>query len=449
MSARPGGHGPRRAAHASLRLVFLLPFFLTLAGCAGAGREARTTLRFWAMGREGEVVQELVRDFERENPDVRVVVQQIPWGAAHEKLLTAHVGGSTPDVAQLGNTWIPEFVALRAVEPLGPWLAGSRAVAESCYFAGIWDTNVVDGVPYGVPWYVDTRVLFYRRDLMARAGWDSVPGDWDAWLRSMEDVRRVAGKDRFAIFLPTNEYTPWIIFGLQAGSPLLRDRDSRGDFSGPGYRRAARFYMEVFRRGLAPNVAGANIANRYQEFERGTFSMYISGPWDVGEFGRRLSPAMEGAWGIAPLPGPDGPATGLSTAGGSSLVLFRASRHKAGAWRLVEYLSRPDVQLRFRSLCGNLPARVEAWRDTTMTRDPFARVFETQLRRAVPTPKVPEWENISLRLQDKVEAMVLGHVLPDSALAALDREVDRILEKRRWLLAHERRGGPGGTGTAP
>jgi multiple sugar transport system substrate-binding protein len=56
----------------------------------------------------------------------------------------------------------------------------------------------------------------------------------------------------------------------------------------------------------------------------------------------------------------------------------------------------------------------------------------------VSTPRIPEWEQISLRLQDKVEAMVLGHAPADSALAALDRDVDRILEKRRWLVERER-----------
>jgi multiple sugar transport system substrate-binding protein len=138
------------------------------AACAPRARGPEA-VRFWVMGREGEVVQELVRDFERENPGIRVEVQQIPWSAAHEKLLTGFVGGSTPDVAQLGNTWISEFVALHALEPLDPKLAASGAIPESSYYAGIWDTNVIEAVPYGVPWYVDTRVLFYRRDLMARA----------------------------------------------------------------------------------------------------------------------------------------------------------------------------------------------------------------------------------------------------------------------------------------
>ena len=88
----------------------------TLA-CAPSA-DGTTEIRLWAFGREGEVVQELVRDFEREHPAVRVRVQQIPWMAAHEKLLTGFVGETSPDVAQLGNTWIPEFVALHALEAL-------------------------------------------------------------------------------------------------------------------------------------------------------------------------------------------------------------------------------------------------------------------------------------------------------------------------------------------
>src|SRR5258706_2936874 len=103
------------------------------------------------MGREGEVVQELVTEFERTHPNVHVIVQQLPWSAAHEKLLTAHVGGSTPDIGQLGNTWIPEFAALRAIEPLDARLAATPALPQSAYFGSIWQTNVVDGHGYGIP----------------------------------------------------------------------------------------------------------------------------------------------------------------------------------------------------------------------------------------------------------------------------------------------------------
>jgi multiple sugar transport system substrate-binding protein len=97
-----------------------------LTACRGAeAREQRITLRFWAMGAEGENVQQLVREFEHEHPNVDVRVQQIPWTAAHEKLLTAFVGNVTPDLAQLGNTWVPELQAVDAIMPLDAYVAQS------------------------------------------------------------------------------------------------------------------------------------------------------------------------------------------------------------------------------------------------------------------------------------------------------------------------------------
>src|SRR6185436_3272996 len=101
--------------------------FLLLFGCAGRD-DGREVVHFWAMGREGEVVAELIPEFERLNPGIKVDLQQIPWTAAHEKLLTAFAGRVTPDVAQLGSSWVPELVALGALEPLDPHVAGSKTV---------------------------------------------------------------------------------------------------------------------------------------------------------------------------------------------------------------------------------------------------------------------------------------------------------------------------------
>jgi multiple sugar transport system substrate-binding protein len=405
---------------------------VALAFGACAPREKVTTLRFWAMGHEGELVQELTHDFEREHPGVRVLVQQMPWTAAHEKLITAYVGRSTPDVSQLGNTWVPEFAALKAIEPLRPYLSGAP-FDSSAFFSGIWDTNVIDGEPYGVPWYVDTRLLFYRKDILARAGYKEVPQDWETWRQAMRAVKRVVGKDRYAIYLPTNEWNPPVIFGLQAGSHLLKDGDSRGAFADSAFRSGFDWYMSLYRENLAPGVSGNEIANVYQEFARGYLNMWITGPWNLGEMKNRMPDSLQDAWATAPIPGPRGAASGVSLAGGSSLVVFRASQHKREAWELVEYLSRPEVQLRFWRMSGDLPGRIEAWRDTALTHDPNMRSFGEQLTRVVATPKVPEWEQIAMRVQDQVERVVRRATSADSALANLDTDVDRMLEKRRWL----------------
>ena len=408
---------------------------LALCGCSTGHATSTREIRFWAFGREGEVVAQLVPEFERQNPGLRVRVQQIPWSAAHEKLLTAFVGDATPDIALLGNTWVPEFTALGALAPLDARVARSHDVNEADYFTGIWDTNVLAGRTYGVPWYVDTRVIFYRTDILARAGYAVMPTHWSEWRRALEAIKRRAGPDRYAILLPTNEWPPPTVLGLEKGADILRDGGRYGDFRDPRFRAAYDFYLEMFHDSLAPPVANTAIANLYQEFARGTFAMYITGPWNVGEFKSRLPATVQGAWGTAPMPAPDGePAPGASVAGGASLVLFRAAAYPDEAWRFIEFLSQPGMQRRFYELTGDLPSRRAAWSDS-LRNDRYTRAFWEQLQNVKATPKVPEWEAIATRLQDYTEEVVRGRLTMDAALAGLDHDVDALLEKRRWMLA--------------
>jgi multiple sugar transport system substrate-binding protein len=410
------------------------------AGCARSAGETGRTVRFWGLGREGEVVRELVPEFERRNPGVRVAVQQIPWTAAHEKLLTGFVGGSPPDLAQLGNTWIPEFAAIGALEPLDARVAASSALAPGDYFPGIWATNLFDGALYGVPWYVDTRVLFYRPDLLAAAGYPEVPRTWTAWRDAMTKIRAASGGAAYAILLPTNEWEQITNFGLQKGSPLLEAGDTRGAFSRPAFASAAEWYVGLFRDGLAPIVHYTQLGNPYQEFARGYFAMWITGPWNLGEFRRRFSPAEQRLWMTAPLPAPDESREwpGPSLAGGSSLALFKAGRAKESAWRFLEYLSEPAVQSRFYALSGDLPARRAAWEDPSLSKDEKARAFRDQLLRVQPMPRVPEWEQIAQQIAERLQPAIRGRQSVTEALAALDADVDRILAKRRWLLSRKR-----------
>jgi len=422
-----------RTRRATTLPAFLLAFAASLLlGACGSRDSGVTVVRFWAMGREGEIVQALLPEFERTHPGIRVDVQQLPWTAAHEKLLTAFAGDSTPDVCQLGNTWVPEFVALGALEPLDARVRASSVDARD-YFGGIWDTNVVDGRLYGVPWYVDTRLLFYRRDLLDAAGVTTLPSSWDAWTQALAARKAHAAPGQYAILLPLNEVEPLVALALSQDEPLLRDDGRYGNFRSAGFRRALAFYVGMFRDGFAPLLTASDLSNVWNEFGRGTFTFYISGPWNIGEFQRRLPASLQGTWATAPLPGPDGP--GTSTAGGASLVVFRASRAKDAAWQLVEYLARPDVALRFHALTGDLPPQRRAWSEPALAEDRYARAFRDQLERVKPAPKVPEWERIADEMRIVGERAARGRMSLDEAVRELDARADRILEKRRYMLA--------------
>jgi multiple sugar transport system substrate-binding protein len=415
--------------------VFAL--LLLLCGCGGGGDEPEL-VRFWAMGREGEVVTELMPEFERLNPGIKVEVQQIPWTAAHEKLLTAFAGDVTPDVAQLGTSWVAELVALGSLEPLNRRIAASASVKQADYFPGGWVNNVIGNETWGVPWYADTRLLFYRQDLLREAGFNEPPKTWAEWVAAMRAIKARGAARDYAIFLPVNEYEPLLALALQQPEPLLREDGRFGNFRSPGFMRASDFYLSLFREGLAPPLSNTQISNLYDEFARGHFAFYISGPWNIGEFRRRMPPERQDDWMTAPLPGPDGP--GASIAGGSALAVFARSKRKDAAWKLVEFFSRPNIQLRFFELTGDLPPRRSVWNAPALAGDRYATAFRDQLERAKPPPPVPEWERIGTQLRIVSERAVAGQISPAQFRATLDADTDRMLEKRRSLMARKGRG---------
>ena len=420
----------RRRAVAALSLAAATIIALS---CSNASAANGTTVRLWAMGREGEVVSQLIPGFEKENPGIHVQVQQIPWTAAHEKLLTAFVGDATPDIAMLGNTWVPEFVALNALAPLDGMVARSEHIRRDDYFPGIWKTNVVNGRTYGIPWYVDTRLIFYRSDILAKAGYSSMPTTWAEWMTAMKKIKAQMGPKQYPMLMPTNEWPQPVGFALETGSPILRNGGRYGAFEEPRFRKAFDFYLSFYELGLAPPVSSAQISNLFQEFERGNIAMYISGPWYIGEFRNRLDSAVQDKWMTAPMPGVSGP--GVSMAGGSSLSLFSASAHKKEAWLLMEYLSRPAIQTKFYALTGDLPPRKSAWADTALENNKYTKAFRAQLDRVVPLPQVPEWEEIATTIFEHGERAIRGAATVDQTLSSLDHDVDAMLEKRRYLLA--------------
>jgi multiple sugar transport system substrate-binding protein len=407
---------------------------LLLFGCTGRD-DGREVVKFWAMGREGEVVAELIPEFERLHPGIRVELQQIPWSAAHEKLLTAFAGRVTPDIAQLGSSWVPELVALGALEPLDKAVAASKGVRPDDFFAGIWGGNVIGGRTWGIPWYADTRILFYRRDLLRAAGYSEVPDNWTDWVRAMRAIKQRGAPRDYAIFLPINEYEPLLAFALQQPEPLLRDGGRYGNFQSPGFVRASNFYFGLFDQGLAPRATNTQISNLHDEFAKGHFAFVITGPWNIGEFKRRMPPERQDDWMTAPLPGPTGP--GVSIAGGSSLAVFGRSKRKAAAWKLIEFLSRPEVQVRFFELTGDLPPRRSAWAAPLLAGDQYAAAFREQLERTKAPPAVPEWERIGQQMRIVSERAVARQITPAQFRATLDADTNAMLEKRRWKLARE------------
>src|SRR6185437_10224959 len=144
-----------------------------------------------------------------------------------------------------------EFVALNSLEPLDSFASGSREINREDFFDGIWQTNVVNNRTYGIPWYVDTRLIFYRSDLLARAGYKRFPETWTDWVAAMKRIKSQMSDRQFPLLMPTNEWPQPVIFALNVGSPILRDGGRYGAFQQPPFREGFNFYLNFYRQGLA------------------------------------------------------------------------------------------------------------------------------------------------------------------------------------------------------
>ncbi|MFZ4620028.1 MAG: sugar ABC transporter substrate-binding protein [Bacteroidota bacterium] len=396
-----------------------------------------TTIKFWGMGNEGEMVQSLIKEFERRNPTIKVEVQQIPWTAAHEKLLTAYAGESTPDVCQLGNTWLPEFTVLNSLEPLEPFVKNSLSTDLNDIFPGVLKTNILDSVLYGIPWYVDTRLVYYRKDILKQAGYDEFPKTWTEVMKAAATIQQQAkakNKTVYPFFLPTNEWVPAIALGMQSGGNFLKNKNSMGNFSGPEFTRAFSLMSDIYSKQYSPSGMQL-ITNLYDSFSDGLIAMYITGPWNIGEFSRRIRPEHQKDWMTAPLPTMDSLSPGTSLPLGTSLVMFRNSKHKEASWKLIEFLTSREQSIEFYKITGNLPPRRSAWNDSSFAGNIYIKAFYQQLQRVDPLPQIPEWEQIVIRLQTYVEYVATGTMTVDKAMKQFDGEVDVMLEKRRWIVS--------------
>ena len=406
-SVRQAQHGMTndwaRSSQPTTAAVLALALLL-LAGCVGGrrrrGASRRRVLGDGPRGRGGAAPGAGVR---AAHPGVRVRVQQIPWSAAHEKLLTAYVGDAMPDVFQLGNTWIPEFVALGALEPLDDAHRRARAaVRPDDYFPGILDTNVHRRRALRRALVRrHARALLSHRSAARRPASPRRRPTWDELASTAMAARQgsAPAPTHYAILLPISEWQPPVILALQRGATLLRDGDRYGDFRSAGVPRApSTFYLDLFRRGLAPRAGEAQVANLYQDFAAGYFAFYITGPWNLGEFSARLPAALDGRWATAPMPGPTPahPASRSPAAPAWRCAAALATPRPPGS--SIEYLSEPAQQIEFYRLTGDLPARRAAWDDAALADDRYAQAFWTQLQHVRSTPKIPEWERIASKI---------------------------------------------------
>lgn len=378
---------------------------------------ATGSLTVWAMGAEGENLDKLTKTFEEQNPDVEVEVTAVPWGSAHDKFIAAIASGTTPDVAQVGTTWMGEFAGLNALDPV------PAQIDDSVFFEGANATNLVDGVSYGVPWYVETRVVFYRTDIAEAAGITEPPTDWDGLHDMAAAMRTQPGVDWGISLQPggTGSWQTLLPFMWQAGGDITNDALTEFTFDSPENADALSYYQSFFTDGLADSAPTEGTTEA--DFVDGRVPMFISGPWMIGSVEALGGEGFADEYGVAVMPSAEKEA---SFVGGSNLGVFSNTKNRDAAWKLVQFLTEEETQASWFDIVGDLPSVKGAWTTDALKSDEKLAVFGTQLETAKAPPSITTWEQIATSLDAQVEAVTKTGSDPAEALRAVQQEATSI-----------------------
>jgi len=387
------------------------------AGSVAAG-PATGTLTAWAMGAEGEKLPELAKKFEAANPGVKVNVTAIPWDAAHDKFNTAITANKTPDMAMVGTTWMGEFASQGALDPR------PQSIDPSVFFEGAQKTTVVNGTSYGIPWYVETRAIFYRKDLAAKAGYTQPPQDW-AGLKAMAKAMQTKAGAKWGIGFQAGGVGSWqsvFPFAWSNGAVMTKEGDKGYNLDTPEMLEAVKYYQSFFTEGIA-DKAPPPTPTTEADFASGKVPMFISGPWMVAGVEKVGGAGFKDKYAVMKIPAAK---VSSSFVGGSNFVVFKNSQNRDSAWKFVQFLADPANQVAWWGLSTDLPSVASAWQDPKLTGDDKLAVFGEQLKTAQAPPPFPTWEQAIAGFDSAMERITKTGADPAQQLKTVQQQADSI-----------------------
>lgn len=370
-------------------------------------------LTVWGMGNEGTKLQVLADEFMAQNPEVTISITPVDWGQAVAKLQTAIGGRQTPDISQMGTDMMGQFAETGALEPV------PANFDPAAYFESAWNTGVVDGTAYGVPWYVETRLLYYRTDIAEKAGITAPPQTWDE-LKAMAKALKEQGGAEWGISLGPKNWQEFAPFIWSNGGDIYDG--SQFTLDSPEVVEALTFYDSFFEEGLAPTSVpeGFDIT---PAFVQGTHPMFFSGPWHIGLVKDAGGADIEGKWAVAPIPKQD---SGTSFVGGSNMVVFKDSDNKEAAWAFLQFLSDPATQVKWYEEATVLPAVKAAWDDPVMAENEQVQAFGQQLSETKAPPAIPTWTEVATAINQVMEKVTTGDESPEQGAAEMQEQATSI-----------------------
>lgn len=361
--------------------ALLLAATTAACGSGGGGTESEGdgTLSVWIMQGTNPSAEDFFADvstaFEEET-GATLDVEFVEWADAHDRFVTSIAGGTTPDVAETGTTWTPEFADAGALAPLDEYVDGAgvtEGLVEGLVEAGTYDEQL-----YGMPWYAGVRSLVYNTEMFEKAGVEP-PTTW-AELEEAAAALKEEYPDKIAVAVPGDaEFTvyPWV-WGAGGDVATLDGDTWTSGLDSPESQEGIEFWTGLATEG-GYSSEGATTwreTDVLDAFAAGDVGMAVMGSWTPGAI-VDANADMEGKFAAVPIPGKDG-GIAPSVLGGSHLSMFETAEDKDLAFAFIEMMTTGEFAQQWGEQSGYFPGQVSLLDETLKSTDPLVAPFAEQ-----------------------------------------------------------------------
>ena len=377
------------------------------------------------------IVQTLVDAFNQRNPAINVIYREMPadTGRYHQRLRTMfRRGGAGIDVIAGDVIWPAEFVSKGWIADLStrfPQVERDKFLDEPI------KANTRQGKIWGLPWFTDVGLLYYRKDLLDDSGFAGPPESWDELKHIALKVKQDHGLQHGYVFQGA-DYEGGVCNGLEYiwthGGDVLDSQD-RVIINNIEARNGLRTERHIVEDGVAPQrvhtFTEGESAERFLDgkavFCRNWAFMFGF----LGAPGVLLSPNQVG---VAPLPHDQGIQQGGGCLGGWNMFINAASAHQNEAWQFIEFMTDEARQKRMARAGSYLPTREDLYQDAQLLNQvPILNLSKEALEHARARPIHPRYLDMSEEMAQWFHLSLRGVVSPAQATETLRKELSNIV----------------------
>jgi trehalose/maltose transport system substrate-binding protein len=413
---------------------------LVLAGCGSAGGTAKSPtvpgeftgrgpIKYVAGKDATGTVQGRIDRWNEAHPDEKVSLIELPpdVDAQRQQLIqNAQIKSDAFTVISLDAVWTSEFAANRWVERLPEDEFPLDRMLDP-----VVETVTYRGGLYAVPETSDGAMLYFRRDLLRKAGVDRAPRTWAAMKEACGKVLELPEARGMSCYSGQFEkyegLTVNFAEAVHSAGGVITDEKSKPRVNTPEAKKGLDFLVDSFREGLiAPEAVTYKEEETRQAFQKGRTVFMRQWAYAYGLMNQKSGSKVAGKFAVAPLPGLDGP--GSSSLGGHNLALSPSAKNKATAIDFMKFFSSEASARRILSTTPAAPTYASIYDDPELVeKNPYLPTLKESIERAVPRPRVVRYGDATRAVQDEVYAALTRRKSSGQALRDLQVTLSELV----------------------